>query len=281
MANKYTEEFKEKIREIYETTDVSLNQLAKDKYIGKATIIKWAKDYKWAKVNKPTDQENLKKTDRPNDVLGPLEKDIIKKVITEEEKKIKTGRKFKGALTQKEKEFIRNYFSCRFNVALATYKSGYADVNSGYTVLKKPKIKNIIERIKLTMEERDPLRLNSEFIIEELVKNHYRATGAIVQTKTEIVKNKTKKPVSVVQNGRQVTKYVEEEISEPLTYAALDTDIKASNQSLMMIAKIKGFDDLAREKLELEKAKNNENLEVDGNISFTFKNNKIKKLEEE
>lgn len=83
---KYDNEFIQRIKHLYETTDISLNQLAKSEGVGKATVIKWSKDYNWVKKNitdrPPTDQKENRPT-KPTDRVK-LKKEAYKRMMNGE-----------------------------------------------------------------------------------------------------------------------------------------------------------------------------------------------------
>ena len=61
----------------------------------------------------------------------------------------------------------------------------------------------------------------------------------------------------------------------PEEYVLKDTDLKAANAAIKLIADLYGFMDnskLARERFEYEKAKNIEEREAEKNINITFSN---------
>lgn len=86
---KYDEVFIKRIREIYENTDISLNQLAKRESVGKATVVKWSQDFNWIKKNKtdrpPTDQIKNRPTE-PTD-FKKLKKQATKMYLEGKENK--------------------------------------------------------------------------------------------------------------------------------------------------------------------------------------------------
>ena len=179
-------------------------------------------------------------------------RNIVEKIIKEEEKEIKSQKKRKQ-LTEKEKEFIRNYFACKFNVKLATLQSGYKQESQGAFILKKEKIRKIIDRIKRTFVESDPLLIDPNYINEELLKNHLMANGTLKQKQAELVEKKIKKPVVVDLDGKKVVKYEEFTEAEIVEYEAAITDLRASTQSLQLLAKLKGFDRPQQEENKEEK----------------------------
>ena len=246
------ENIKEIVKAEYEA-GASPQELA-DKYNQKKnTITVWAKRYKWSKSNQKKNKKmsldkndkmtNDKKNDSDN-VTQEQKKNIVENIIEDEKEKIKSNAeysKFKR-LTEKEKEFVKNYFACRFNVRLATLKSGFADYSYGSKILKKEKIKKIIDRIKKTFVELDPLRIDANYLLEELTKNHLTANGTLKQKKSAVVETSEKIPIVVDLDGKKVVKYKEIRGAEVFTYEEADTDIRASNQSLQLIAKLTGLE---------------------------------------
>ena len=253
------ENIKEIVKAEYEAGS-GAKELA-DKYkIKSGTIRAWAKRYKWSK-KKQTKKRNATdnavtlqkdKTLQDNvtnkNVTQEQKKNIIENIIDEESEiikinnlTVKSKKKYKK-LSEKEKEFIKNYFACKFNVKLACLKSGYVDYSNGHRMLKKEKIKKIIDRIKKTFVELDPLRIDANFLLEELTKNHLTANGTLKQKKATVVETSEKIPVVVDLDGKKVVKYKEIRGAEVFTYEEADTDIRASNQSLQLIAKLTGLE---------------------------------------
>ena len=254
---------KEQIKAEYESGS-GAKELAEKYNIKANTINVWAKRYRWNKKQQKKNKKlSLKKNDRmtnTNDsdkvtakkMTDSQKKKIVEKVIREEEKEIKSQKKRKQ-LTEKEKEFIRNYFACKFNVKLATLQSGYKQESQGAFILKKEKIRKIIDRIKQTFVESDPLLIDPNYINEELLKNHLMANGTLKQKQAELVEKKIKKPVVVDLDGKKVVKYEEFTEAEIVEYEAAITDLRASTQSLQLLAKLKGFDRLQQEENKEEK----------------------------
>ena len=216
----------------------------------------WAKRYRWNKKQQKKNKKlSLKKNDRMTNIndsdkvtkkemTESQKRNIVEKVINEEEKKIRVTQKYSiyKKLTEKEKEFIRNYFACKLNVKLATLQSGYKDYTTGYMLLRKEKIRKIIDRIRKTFVASDPLLIDPNYINEELLKNHLMANGTLKQKQAEVVEKKIKKPVVVDLDGKKVVKYEEFTEAEIVEYEAAITDLRASTQSLQLLAKLKGFD---------------------------------------
>ena len=246
---------KEQIKAEYEN-GAGAKELAEKYNIKDSTIRVWAKRYKWNKKK----QCNAIKKKRNNvtlhvtkeNVTESQKRNIVEKIIDEEEKEIKSQKKRKQ-LTEKEKEFIRNYFACKFNVKLATLQSGYKQESQGAFILKKEKIRKIIDRIKRTFVESDPLLIDPNYINEELLKNHLMANGTLKQKQAEVVEKKIKKPVVVDLDGKKVVKYEEFTEAEIVEYEAAITDLRASTQSLQLLAKLKGFDRPQQEENKEEK----------------------------
>ena len=255
---------REKIRAEYES-GAGAKELAEKYNIKDSTIRVWAKRYKWNKkkqcnaINKKHNNVTLQKKETlhvtKKNVTESQKRNIIEKVINEEEKKIRVTQKYSiyKKLTEKEKEFIRNYFACKLNVKLATLQSGYKDYTTGYMLLRKEKIKKIIDRIKRTFAESDPLLIDPNYINEELLKNHLMANGTLKQKQAELVEKKIKKPVVVDLGGKKVVKYEEFTEAEIVEYEAAITDLRASTQSLQLLAKLKGFDRPQQEENKEEK----------------------------
>jgi phage terminase, small subunit, PBSX family len=254
---------KEKIRAEYEN-GAGAKELAEKYNIKDSTIRVWAKRYKWNKkkqcnaIKKKHNNVTLQKKTlhvTKKNVTESQKRNIVEKVINEEEKKIRVTQKYSiyKKLTEKEKEFIRNYFACKLNVKLATLQSGYKDYTTGYMLLRKEKIKKIIDRIKQTFMESDPLLIDPNYINEELLKNHLMANGTLKQKQAELVEKKIKKPVVVDLGGKKVVKYEEFTESEIVEYEAAITDLRASTQSLQLLAKLKGFDKPQAEENKEEK----------------------------
>lgn len=249
---------KDQIRAEYEN-GAGAKELAEKYNIKANTITIWAKRHKWNKrLQKKNRKLSLKRNDKVTNksdsdkVTDSQKKKIVEKVIREEEKEIKSQKKRKQ-LTEKEKEFIRNYFACKFNVKLATLQSGYKQESQGAFILKKEKIRKIIDRIKQSFVESDPLLIDPNYINEELLKNHLMANGTLKQKQAELVEKKIKKPVVVDLDGKKVVKYEEFTEAEIVEYEAAITDLRASTQSLQLLAKLKGFDKSQQEENKEEK----------------------------
>lgn len=255
---------KEKIRAEYEN-GAGAKELAEKYNIKDSTIRVWAKRYKWNKkkqcnaIKKKRNNVTLQKKETlhvtKENVTESQKRNIVEKVINEEEKKIRVTQKYSiyKKLTEKEKEFIRNYFACKLNVKLATLQSGYKDYTTGYMLLRKEKIRKIIDRIKRTFADSNPLLIDPDYINEELLKNHLMANGTLKQKQAELVEKKIKKPVVVDLGGKKVVKYEETTEAEIVEYEAAITDLRASTQSLQLLAKLKGFDKPQAEENKEEK----------------------------
>lgn len=255
---------KEQIKAEYENGS-GAKELAEKYNIKDSTIRVWAKRYKWNKkkqcnaIKKKRNNVTLQKKETlhvtKENVAESRKRNIVEKVINEEEKKIRITQKYSiyKKLTEKEKEFIRNYFACKLNVKLATLQSGYKDYTTGYMLLRKAKIRKIIDRIKRTFVESDPLLIDPNYINEELLKNHLMANGTLKQKQAEVVEKKIKKPVVVDLDGKKVVKYEEFTEAEIVEYEAAITDLRASTQSLQLLAKLKGFDKPQQEENKEEK----------------------------
>ena len=255
---------REKIRAEYEN-GAGAKELAEKYNIKDSTIRVWAKRYKWNKkkqynaIKKKRNNVTLQKKETlhvtKENVTESQKRNIVEKVINEEEKKIRVTQKYSiyKKLTEKEKEFIRNYFACKLNVKLATLQSGYKDYTTGYMLLRKEKIRKIIDRIKRTFADSNPLLIDPNYINEELLKNHLMANGTLKQKQAELVEKKIKKPVVVDLGGKKVVKYEETTEAEIVEYEAAITDLRASTQSLQLLAKLKGFDRPQQEENKEEK----------------------------
>ncbi len=255
---------KEKIRAEYES-GAGAKELAEKYNIKDSTIRVWAKRYKWNKkkqcnaIKKKRNNVTLQKKETlhvtKENVTETQKRNIVEKVINDEEKKIRVTQKYSvyKKLTEKEKEFIRNYFACKLNVKLATLQSGYKDYTTGYMLLRKEKIRKIIDRIKKTFADSNPLLIDPDYINEELLKNHLMANGTLKQKQAELVEKKIKKPVVIDLNGKKVVKYEEFTEAEIVEYEAAITDLRASTQSLQLLAKLKGFDKPQAEENKEEK----------------------------
>ena len=255
---------KEKIRAEYES-GAGAKELAEKYNIKDSTIRVWAKRYKWNKkkqcnaIKKKRNNVTLQKKETlhvtKENVTESQKRNIVEKVINDEEKKIRVTQKYSiyKKLTEKEKEFIRNYFACKLNVKLATLQSGYKDYTTGYMLLRKEKIRKIIDRIKRTFADSNPLLIDPNYINEELLKNHLMANGTLKQKQAELVEKKIKKPVVVDLGGKKVVKYEETTEAEIVEYEAEITDLRASTQSLQLLAKLKGFDKPQAEENKEEK----------------------------
>lgn len=255
---------REKIRAEYEN-GAGAKELAEKYNIKDSTIRVWAKRYKWNKkkqcnaIKKKRNNVTLQKKETlhvtKENVTESQKRNIVEKVINEEEKKIRVTQKYSiyKKLTEKEKEFIRNYFACKLNVKLATLQSGYKDYTTGYMLLRKEKIRKIIDRIKKTFADSNPLLIDPDYINEELLKNHLMANGTLKQKQAELVEKKIKKPVVVDLGGKKVVKYEETTEAEIVEYEAAITDLRASTQSLQLLAKLKGFDKPQTEENKEEK----------------------------
>lgn len=255
---------REKIRAEYEN-GAGAKELAEKYNIKDSTIRVWAKRYKWNKkkqcnaIKKKHNNVTLQKKETlhvtKENVTESQKRNIVEKVINEEEKKIRVTQKYSiyKKLTEKEKEFIRNYFACKLNVKLATLQSGYKDYTTGYMLLRKEKIRKIIDRIKRTFADSNPLLIDPNYINEELLKNHLMANGTLKQKQAELVEKKIKKPVVVDLGSKKVVKYEETTEAEIVEYEAAITDLRASTQSLQLLAKLKGFDKPQAEENKEEK----------------------------
>lgn len=255
---------REKIRAEYES-GAGAKELAEKYNIKDSTIRVWAKRYKWNKkkqcnaIKKKRNNVTLQKKETlhvtKENVTESQKRNIVEKVINEEEKKIRVTQKYSiyKKLTEKEKEFIRNYFACKLNVKLATLQSGYKDYTTGYMLLRKEKIRKIIDRIKKTFADSNLLLIDPDYINEELLKNHLMANGTLKQKQAEVVEKKIKKPVVVDLDGKKVVKYEEFTEAEIVEYEAAITDLRASTQSLQLLAKLKGFDRPQQEENKEEK----------------------------
>lgn len=257
---------KDQIRAEYEN-GAGAKELAEKYNIKANTINVWAKRYCWNKKQQKKNKKlSLKKNDRMTNIndsdkvtkkemTESQKRNIVEKVINEEEKKIRVTQKYSiyKKLTEKEKEFIRNYFACKLNVKLATLQSGYKDYTTGYMLLRKEKIRKIIDRIKRTFADSNPLLIDPDYINEELLKNHLMANGTLKQKQAELVEKKIKKPVVVDLGGKKVVKYEETTEAEIVEYEAAITDLRASTQSLQLLAKLKGFDKSQQEENKEEK----------------------------
>lgn len=257
---------REKIRAEYES-GAGAKELAEKYNIKANTINVWAKRYRWNKKQQKKNKKlSLKKNDRmtntndsdkvtKKEMTESQKRNIVEKVINEEEKEIRVTQKYSiyKKLTEKEKEFIRNYFACKLNVKLATLQSGYKDYTTGYMLLRKEKIRKIIDRIKKTFADSNPLLIDPDYINEELLKNHLMANGTLKQKQAELVEKKIKKPVVVDLGGKKVVKYEETTEAEIVEYEAAITDLRASTQSLQLLAKLKGFDKPQAEENKEEK----------------------------
>lgn len=255
---------REKIRAEYED-GAGAKELAEKYNIKDSTIRVWAKRYKWNKkkqcnaIKKKRNNVTLQKKETlhvtKENVTETQKRNIVEKVINEEEKKIRVTQKYSvyKKLTEKEKEFIRNYFACKLNVKLATLQSGYKDYTTGYMLLRKEKIRKIIDRIKKTFADSNPLLIDPDYINEELLKNHLMANGTLKQKQAEVVEKKIKKPVVIDLDGKKVVKYEEFTEAEIVEYEAAITDLRASTQSLQLLAKLKGFDRPQQEENKEEK----------------------------
>ena len=257
---------REKIRAEYES-GAGAKELAEKYNIKANTINVWAKRYRWNKKQQKKNKKlSLKKNDRMTNIndsdkvtkkemTESQKRNIVEKVINEEEKKIRFTQKYSvyKKLTEKEKEFIRNYFACKLNVKLATLQSGYKDYTTGYMLLRKEKIRKIIDRIKKTFADSNPLLIDPDYINEELLKNHLMANGTLKQKQAELVEKKIKKPVVVDLDGKKVVKYEEFTEAEIVEYEVAITDLRASTQSLQLLAKLKGFDKPQQEENKEEK----------------------------
>lgn len=257
---------REKIRAEYEN-GAGAKELAEKYNIKANTINVWAKRYRWNKKQQKKNKKlSLKKNDRMTNIndsdkvtkkemTESQKRNIVEKVINEEEKKIRVTQKYSiyKKLTEKEKEFIRNYFAYKLNVKLATLQSGYKDYTTGYMLLRKEKIRKIIDRIKKTFADSNPLLIDPDYINEELLKNHLMANGTLKQKQAEVVEKKIKKPVVIDLDGKKVVKYEEFTEAEIVEYEAAITDLRASTQSLQLLAKLKGFDRPQQEENKEEK----------------------------
>ncbi len=302
---KYEEALIQKIKIQYENGK-SISKLSKQYSVPTGTIKTWSSTYKWVKkknFNQPKIKTVEKRTNQPTEMeIGLLHDedlvtDIVDEVISEEKAK-KTYKIF----TEKERMFITYYFAYKFNVKAASLAVGYWSEVEGHRVLNKPKIKKIVRRIKQIILERADINFTANELLEELFLVLKKATGEIPQNKIFLISKFDKKtiPVSVrtyegkltdgtevkgsnilgvIEKGsfKDVVKNQINEISYqvPEEYVLKDTDLKAANAAIKLIADLYGFMDnskLARERFEYEKAKNIEEREAEKNINITFSN---------
>ncbi|ACZ08125.1 Uncharacterized conserved protein [Sebaldella termitidis] len=302
---KYEEALIQKIKIQYENGK-SISKLSKQYSVPTGTIKTWSSTYKWVKKknsNQPKIKTVEKRTNQPTEMeIGLLHDedlvtDIVDEVISEEKAK-KTYKVF----TEKERMFITYYFAYKFNVKAASLAVGYWSEVEGHRVLNKPKIKKIVRRIKQIILERADINFTANELLEELFLVLKKATGEIPQNKIFLISKFDKKtiPVSVrtyegkltdgtevkgsnilgvIEKGsfKDVVKNQINEISYqvPEEYVLKDTDLKAANAAIKLIADLYGFMDnskLARERFEYEKAKNIEEREAEKNINITFSN---------
>lgn len=302
---KYEEALIQKIKIQYENGK-SISKLSKQYSVPTGTIKTWSSTYKWVKKknsNQPKIKTVEKRTNQPTEMeIGLLHDedlvtDIVDEVISEEKAK-KTYKVF----TEKERMFITYYFAYKFNVKAARLAVGYWSEVEGHRVLNKPKIKKIVRRIKQIILERADINFTANELLEELFLVLKKATGEIPQNKIFLISKFDKKtiPVSVrtyegkltdgtevkgsnilgvIEKGsfKDVVKNQINEISYqvPEEYVLKDTDLKAANAAIKLIADLYGFMDnskLARERFEYEKAKNIEEREAEKNINITFSN---------
>ena len=195
---KYDDEFIRKVKDLYETTDISLNQLAKREGIGKATVIKWSKDQNWIKKNitdrPPTDQTENRPT---------RSTDREKEKETGEDKKEKAVGKMKSKiskaldLTEKERLFCLYYIK-DFNASLAIRKAGYNTTNSdvmGYQLLQKAHIKKYIDELRECMATDAMLDVNR--LIEQYKKIAFYDISDFIDFGTETVYATVTDPVTL------------------------------------------------------------------------------------
>ncbi len=302
---KYEEALIQKIKIQYENGK-SISKLSKQYSVPTGTIKTWSSTYKWVKKknsNQPKIKTVEKRTNQPTEMEisllhdEDLVTDIVDEVISEEKAK-KTYKIF----TEKERMFITYYFAYKFNVKAASLAVGYWSEVEGHRVLNKPKIKKIVRRIKQIILERADINFTANELLEELFLVLKKATGEIPQNKIFLISKFDKKtiPVSVrtyegkltdgtevkgsnilgvIEKGsfKDVVKNQINEISYqvPEEYVLKDTDLKAANAAIKLIADLYGFMDnskLARERFEYEKAKNIEEREAEKNINITFSN---------
>ena len=302
---KYEEALIQKIKIQYENGK-SISKLSKQYSVPTGTIKTWSSTYKWVKKknsNQPKIKTVEKRTNQPTEMeIGLLHDedlvtDIVDEVISEEKAK-KTYKVF----TEKERMFITYYFAYKFNVKAASLAVGYWSEVEGHRVLNKPKIKKVVRRIKQIILERADINFTANELLEELFLVLKKATGEIPQNKIFLISKFDKKtiPVSVrtyegkltdgtevkgsnilgvIEKGsfKDVVKNQINEISYqvPEEYVLKDTDLKAANAAIKLIADLYGFMDnskLARERFEYEKAKNIEEREAEKNINITFSN---------
>ena len=302
---KYEEALIQKIKIQYENGK-SISKLSKQYSVPTGTIKTWSSTYKWVKKknsNQPKIKTVEKRTNQPTEMEisllhdEDLVTDIVDEVISEEKAK-KTYKVF----TEKERMFITYYFAYKFNVKAASLAVGYWSEVEGHRVLNKPKIKKIVRRIKQIILERADINFTANELLEELFLVLKKATVEIPQNKIFLISKFDKKtiPVSVrtyegkltdgtevkgsnilgvIEKGsfKDVVKNQINEISYqvPEEYVLKDTDLKAANAAIKLIADLYGFMDnskLARERFEYEKAKNIEEREAEKNINITFSN---------
>ena len=288
---KYDDEFIRKIKDLYETTDISLNQLAKREGIGKATVIKWSKDQHWIKKNitdrPPTDQTENRPT-RPTDREKKKEtgEDKKEKAVVKLEKKISKA----SELTEKERLFCLYYIK-DFNASLAVRKAGYNTTNSdviGYQLLQKEHIKKYIDELRECMATDAMLDVNR--LIEQYKKIAFYDISDFIDFGTEPVYAEEKDPDTgeirfvLDENGEKIKLY-------DRSYARFKNDVDGQLISEVALGKdgikiklpdrTKALDKLLdyvdiprqvdRKRLEIEELKAQKEEETDNELIITLK----------
>lgn len=255
---KYEEDFIDKLQEVFESTDISLNKLSKEYGVGKATIIKWSKDYGWSK--KKTDQSKDNSTDQPT-----------KK--KRKEKKQKREEWERLGLTEKEMLFCL-YYVKDYNGTQAVRKAGYnaerPDVVAAQ-IKKRPKVKEYISH--LIKETTDEIKIDTKRILSMYQKMAFYDINDYIEFGSEEVEyeDKNGKKRVIFNNFLGLKNDVDGQLITEVSLGKDGVKIKMPDRQKALEKLLEYIDipnKLNREKLELEKTKNGSNEE---NIEITFK----------
>lgn len=280
---KYDDEFIRKIKDLYENTDISLNQLAKREGVGKATVIKWSKGQGWIKKNStdrpPTDQKEKRPT-RSTDRKKEKEtgEDKKEKAVGRLEKEIKKAKD----LTEKEMLFCLYYIK-DFNAGLAVKKAGYNTINNHYVIgcqlLQKPHIKKYIEELREELKTDAMLDVNR--LIEHYKKLAFYDIDDFVEIRTIEKVLKNDKGAPIMDGDKPMTEEVEVLVLKTDYDGQLVSELAQMDNGSIKIKlpdRLKALDKLLdyvdiprqvdRKRLEIEELKAQKEEETDNNIEI-------------
>lgn len=153
----------DKAHELYKS-GMKLIDVASELQLPPGTIRRWKSKYNWDKYKNENESERLERKANVQKRKEHINKDIVKPVAEEVDQVIENT-----DLTDKQRLFCCLYIKC-FNATKAyqkAYKCGYdVAMVEGSKTLRKPKIKNEIQRLKQN-------RLNREMLSEEDIFQKY------------------------------------------------------------------------------------------------------------